>query len=472
MFVWVAFLTVVLLGASGCTESSLCEDPESPKTCACKYACNDAQLCENGECVLKKVEEIAACEPSGLVCEDHEICLDGRCECDEKLTWNNDEMCGCAAEDCTQNDDAELCVGKVCQCDWDKHKASDISCGCPDPARCNTGDFCDLGKCTCDPVQHLNDSSRCNCGPACTGGRICQTGVCTCGPGFVVCGNDCVAADHACCADGWSCPGGHTCEPTGEQQFVCRPPGTQACYGDTVYLGWCPQDTQCLVGDDEHFACIPAEYVQCISLMGEVLGVCASGETCHITAANTAVCLAPGMSTCPDDTVCDAGRTCQKTADGFACHPNTATPCYDNGFYVDACPSGWACGEDGMCLHPGDTVCGDMVTVCPAGSACQETKTGYACQPPGTLACFDEEGFFTHTCDSGKACKKNGCLLPGWSLCGDEISMCPPGFMCLLSGLDSYDCHPNQYVPCFSGEGYYTHMCLQGQTCLDGGFCN
>ena len=207
----------------------ICVDPDSNVyNCgSCGNACDQGEVCVEGECSLSCPSGLDNCDGScvnlqndssncgscGNSCHEGEVCVEGECglscpsgldNCDGSCVnlQNDSSNCGSCGNSCGQ--------GEVC---------AQGECG----LSCPSGlDNCD-GIC----VNLQNDSSNCgSCGNSCQEGEICSNGECelSCPPGFDNCDGSCVNLQNDqdnCGSCGNSCGQGENCE-----SGVCTPVST------------------------------------------------------------------------------------------------------------------------------------------------------------------------------------------------------------------------------------------------------
>lgn len=527
-----------------CVAGACVCDPEATKADA--YACG----CPPADCEIDYL--------------DREICVEGQCVCNPDLHKENDGACGCPPEGPIACEEGSVCVDGKCQCQEIDHLNDSTECGCKGP--CLDGKVCQSGACVCPPgtiacgevCMPLGFNCCSLAGDACAPGSVCETegdGATACRPagtvpcysnggyaGFCASGEkcavhedgsvDCAPGDTTVCyADGFavgSCAPGYTCTVSGgclppswslcsdgvtmcepgsvceisPVGSVCHPGDMTACHAGGLYTGACNAGETCHSNADGSLACVPAGMAGCHDQSGALIGVCDAGYTC----TGDGACVPPSESLCADlTTTCEAGKTCELSADGYVCHPNGnpacfagdlyvkacnpgeschtkadqttvclpagQVPCYVGGAYVGACPAGSSCTPNGACLPQGYSLCANGQSTCAPGSLCQHAANGYVCQPNGTTACFSPAGVYLGFCEAGYTCNSSGtkCVGPGASLCGDDQTICPSGKTCQLAQ-GGYVCHPNGATACYQ-NGLYVGLCDAGYSCAPGGGC-
>lgn len=458
---------------------------------------------------------------------DQEMCAESQeepgtfeCICDPDLHKDSASACGCPSVKCGER---ENCVEGMCECIPERNLDNSLDCACAGP--CEMDEVCQTGSCVCGPGT-IRCGEGCipltfQCcsedGEACGAGSTCEAQMTEvecrpsgsiacydhqgayagfCGPGAECFVKDdatveCVPSEYSLCPasepglpplgvcpqgylctfDGgcippaWSlCGDGVTvCDPSttcqlGKNGYLCHSLSEMACVHDGIYQGSCPSGQACHFGADDSIACLAPGNTACYS-DGYYSHSCQAAYTCF-----DGGCVPPMSSLCADgNTVCGTGTACQKTAQGYGCNPNGTTPCYDSGNYIGFCEAGYTCGPNATCLPPSWTLCGDEETSCPPGQACQLAKGGYVCQKPNTVACFNDS-YFDHSCESGYACTKNGCVPPGWNICADGVTTCAAGSTCQKTK-GGGSCSPGNTVPCYDSEGYYVNWCSNFMIC-------
>lgn len=513
---------------SGCREGEeiVCQD--DPLDCGCNGPCAPGQHCVGGACMGGSTAD--CCGPGCTICEFFEDCVEGVCACAPDLTLSDPYACGCPARDCGLILDQELCINGQCVCDPALHKDNQGACGCP-PVTCEEDQVCREGECVCNPPENRNNSDNCGCNGPCLQDETCISGRCICPSNAIRCGEACLPGGTACCdpVGGFSCADGHVCELAGAG-WTCRASATQPCYREGLFAGSCPPGQVCETGIDGHIACRESAVVPCYDEDDRLTHVCPQGNVCIANGD----CLPPGHSLCGDElTTCAPGAVCEKAAIGWQCRPGSLQACYrdgdfvgacpvgdrcihgagghacvpgdvtacfdDAGVYVDFCAAGLLCLEDASCLMPGQSVCGDGVTVCqgqeacvrqggrwgcrplavtpcyrgddyvgfcPQGEVCEVGPRDHICRPANTVPCYDERGGYVQACPLGHSCYDDGhgCLPPGWSLCGDSETTCPAGEQCEDAGRLGFVCRAANMIPCYV-DGAFVGACQAGEVC-------
>lgn len=439
-------------------DPSLHED--SASSCGCPAVkCGEREDCTAGECVCipeLNLDNALNCGCEGS-CGSDEICQTGVCVCGPGTIRCGDECIPLTFQCC--NDGGDTCsAGTSCE-----QQAGDVACRPSGSIACYDGAGVYAGFCGPNTECFVHADATVDCVPTeysvCPADELGQPPLGVCPQGYL-CTLDggCIPPAWSLCGDGATvCDPNTTCQ-LGENGYLCHPLAETACVRDGVYEGSCPTGQACHFRADDSIACVPPGNTPCY-VDGAFDHACPNGNTCF-----DGGCVPPTASLCADGTtVCGSGTSCQQQQQGYACHPNGATPCYDDGLYIGLCESGYTCGPDAQCLPPSWTICADNETSCPPGHACQLAIDGYVCQKPNTVACFDGS-YFDHMCESGYACTKNGCVPPGWNICADDVTTCAAGSTCQTTKI-GFSCSPGSTTPCYDNEGYYVNWCSNFLVC-------
>jgi hypothetical protein len=219
------------------------------------------------------------------------------------------------------------------------------------------------------------------------------------------------------CPDGvTTCPAGMQCNPAGPAGGQsCIAPGALRCDFSRGPV-WCPADQGC---DYRTERCVARSVVR------------------------------PGERLCPDGmTTCPAGTQCNPAgpAGGQSCIAPGARRCDFSRGPV------WCAADEGCdyrtercvarsVVRPGERLCPDGVTTCPAGMQCNPAGPagGQSCIAPGARRCDFSRGPVWCAADEGcdyrtERCVARSVVRPGERLCPDGVTTCPAGTQCNPAG--------------------------------------
>lgn len=419
----------------------------------------------SGECSFVPVEDGAACD-DGNSCTGGDECSAGQCvgaqvACDDGNPCTADQ-CDTGTGDCLHVaaaaacDDNDLCTsGDQCE--------AGVCTG--EPVACDDNNPCTSGSCSADQgcVQEPVQNVPCDDGDLCTVGDLCHDGACApgaikdcddgnectadgCDPGTGECSNQ--PSDLVACDDGNACTAKDHCE-------------SGACVGNAPLD--CDDMNACT--DD---GCDPAG--GCLSAFNEAPcddgNPCTTGDLC-----SQGGCLSGAPADCFDGNPCTFDSCDGET--GECLHQEIDWPCDDG----NACTEGDLCAG-GVCL--GQAVsCDDgnpcTVDACDFGSGCSHQPTAAPCSDgnPCTLgdvclagAC--QPGPAKLSCDDGSECTFDWCNPADGACTHDPISVaCDDGNPCTLGDVcEAGVCHPGELDFC---------DCITDLDCLpfeDGNQCN
>ncbi|MBZ0271072.1 FG-GAP-like repeat-containing protein [bacterium] len=298
-------------GVESCDEeNSECAVTDDPCPDDGEY-CNGVESCN---------ESTDACVTTGNPCGDDGLYCNGAEQCDEQL-----DLCAHTGDPC--DDDGFFCNGAE-SCDEDQKACvhSGDPCG-DDGVFCNGDESCDEGAGACvssgDPCEQ--DGEFCN------GAESCDEDA-----------RECVSAGDPCEDDGLWCNGEESCDENGDECVHAGDP----CGDDGVF---CNGDEVCDESVDEctHSGDPCAED-----------GIFCNGvETCD---EDLSACVSPG-DPCGDDGLwCNGDEYCDEAASSCA---HTGRACPDDGYF---CNGPEVCLESEMlCVSEGDP--------CEAGDTCDES---------------------------------------------------------------------------------------------------
>lgn len=395
-------------GPLDCNDGNVCTNDSCSPMTGCQYT-NNTFACDDGNaCTTMDVCGGGSCHGGPApICNDGNLCTDDACDPQSGCVYvNNSDPCD-DGDECTTND---TCGGGSCNggapldCD-DGNVCTTDSCDmvqgcvyvnnsnpCSDGSACTTNDTCsggvcvggpapncdDLNPCTndaCDPgmgCQHVNNSSPCNDGNACTTNDTCGGGSCNGGPA-PNCGDN-----NVCTTD--------SCDPiTGCQHVnnsVSCDDGNACTVNETCSNGVCVGTVPLNCGDNN--SCTNDS---CNPLTGCVFvnntdpcndgSICTTGDVCV-----GGSCVGGSTMVCNDSNNC--------TTD--SCHPTLG--CQHN-FNTSPCDDGQFCTTNDQCAG-GVCVGRSAATACP-GQLCDETAN----------LCFDCNN--SGDCDDGNACTTDTC---------------------------------------------------------------
>ncbi len=376
-----------------------------------------------------------ACECDGVVCTGGDQCNEaGTCDPVTGACTGAPKPDGTACNDgnaCTQTDacQAGACVGG-------------------NPVVCLSGDECQGGAGTCDPMTGVcsnvpkPDGSSCSDGNACTQIDTCQAGACVggnpvvcaasdqchdagvCDPGSGVCSNP-AKPDGAACSDGNACTQTDVCQAgacAGGNPVVCV--ATDQCHDPGVChpgSGLCtnpvkPNGAACSDGD----ACTQTDTCQAGACAGANPVVCVASDQCHdagLCNPGTGVCTNPVK---PNGAACSDGDACTQTDTCQAGVCAGANPVVCTG--VDQCHDGGVCDPmTGACSNPPK----------PDGSACSD---GNACTQTDVCQAGACAGGNPMACQPSDSCHDAGACDPGTGVCSNPPkpngTACSDGNLC------------------------------------------
>jgi len=476
-----------------CSDGNPCTDDDCYPTSGCTYAtntaiCDDGDACTNGDacsngvciggsytCDCKSANAECTKFDDGNLCNGTYKCLSHKCVLDETTIVTCDTSADTA---CTKS----TCAPATGKCQM--APASDgVACDDVDP--CTTTDACYAGVCTggaplgCDDenpctddacakgvgCQHVNNTSPCEDGNACTGSDACKDGACAAGPKTCQCE---VTADCATIEDGDLCNGTlvctnnacvvdpatvKSCDTSGDNEFkkTACDKATGQCVKDVKPdATGCSDNDACTTGDVcLQGQCVGSGFLDCNDLNPCTDDSCDKGKGCaHVN--NT--------SPCDDANKCTLVDVCA----GGLCKPGTLNPCNDNN----------PCTDDGCdpftgCVNLPNTAPCDDGNACTTGDLC----SGSSCQPGGPTACSDGNPCTDDACDKGKGCYATPNVLP----CDDK-NFCTTGDTCSNGAcvptgkLDCADKNACTADSCDPGKGCI-NAALDGTPCEDGNGC-
>lgn len=333
------------------------------------------------------------------------------------------------------------------------------------------------------------------CGPA----DATECGERVCGRGFVCRtlpdGPGCIGSERVpCVRDGVTlatCEPGATCLVT-EQGFLCMAPGLTACPNplglprfcgagercedggrcvqlDALRCGSegeaCPAGSRC-VDLEGTFRCLPQERIVCRLDDGEIR-LCQTGERCDLDFG----CVPPGSLPC-GDRFCSEGEACARGGDWATCIAEGQSPCTDGtGALVGTCAAGQRCVTtvSGLrCIPAGQRPClgvdQQLLGTCAVEERCIVDGEHFLCVAEGMHPCA-VEGEEVSLCPMDRICDAQGvCLPPGWRMCPDGRTTCPPGRQCAGSSEGARCLRAGENL-CRHGDRGVLSVCPIGAQC-------
>jgi V8-like Glu-specific endopeptidase len=351
--------------------------------------------------------------------------------------WDGEDSCSSGYSGVTRVDAYHDIVDQAVEDAWVCDHADEESCG---DGRDNDCDF-------------IVDDGCLVLGDPCTEGAYCESGDCRDLGAGLRCAASCALGAAGECPEGFYC-----------DEVLC---GEGACVlgvaGEVPVGAACQDDTECRA-----LSCVD------VGDGGRCLRRCGADDDC----VDGERCLGPGDVVCggctpegdgrPFGAPCAsagdcAGALCVEDAFGAVC----STTC------TDACPEGFECDGEGLCLRavPGGAGLGapcagagdctsalcahwgggrpsctdycDPGSPCPAGFECVDRDGGSVCQPSAAIAgyaCRDNDDCVTGLCgnfDEFRACTE---------ACG-ESAPCPGGLVCQTGGEPEGYCRPLEAPP-------------------------
>ncbi len=442
---------------NACTTGDVC----GGGTCggAAPLACNDNNGCTTDSCDPTRgcvfTNNTSSCD-DGNACTTGDVCGGGTCGGAAPVTCNDDNACttdtcdpmrGCVFTNNTSScDDGNACTtGDVC---------GGGTCGGAAPLACNDNNGCTTD--TCDPTRgcvFTNNTSSCDDGNACTTGDVCGGG--TCGGAAPLACNDnngcttdtcdpvrgCVFTNNtSSCDDGNACTTGDVCGGGtcgGEAPLACN--DNNGCTTDT-----CDPTRGCVFTNntsacDDGNACTTGDVCGGGTCGGSAPLACNDNNGCTTdTCDATRGCVfTNNTSSCDDGNACTTGDVCG----GGTCGGAAPLACNDNnGCTTDTCDPTRGC------------VFTNNTSACNDGNACTTVDVcgGGTCGGAAPLACNDNNGCTTDTCDPVR-----GCVFTNNTLACNDGNACTTGEVC-----GGGTCGGSQPVVCNDGNA-----CNGGETC-------
>lgn len=374
------------------------------------------------------------CLQDSLLCSNHGICSNDRCDCDSGWSGSSCEV-----------------STPACEQGW-VIEGSCYPSSCIYGGRvCNGLGVCVEGECSCFVSATLLLPGRCEPSRCLRDGKVCPNGHCTylsstigyecvCNAGFVPIEDACVPE---ICVHGTSiCSGVGTCDP--DVGCLCPHPRTG------LQCEFCGPEGVLLSGVCHARECITAILETGPLICGD-LGDCGQeGCHCHSPAESfapytcyTADCLADDYSICGGHGICSStGCLCEKGYAGRTCEVH---PCSPGELLVEG-----VCYSEACVFH--DTVCGGFGDCINDACVCtnETLLIDGQCVP---ASCLDSHN---HICQNGQ-CVPIGAM---WSC------SCNPGFRMHLGLCISDNCFVQDHGLCYDDHGYCAQSALMEWSCV------
>ncbi len=458
-----------------CDDKNGCTDDKCDKALGCVFTnntstCDDASVCTKGD----KCGD-GACIPGVVVdCDDKNVCTDEFCDAQKGCVSNfNTKGCddGNACTDADTCDGSGICKGAVGAVNCDDldpctSDSCDTSGGCthkaaPDGTVCKDAGCSDSGF----TAKAVCGAGKCGAAPAilsCDDKNGCTTDVCNTLQGCVHVNNSSVCEDGNACTTGDTCAGG-ACKGVVKACDDKNPCTDNSCDGSSgcVYdanTSLCDDGNQCTTGDVCSVgSCAGGKAPNCDDANPCTNDSCDPGKGC--VHSNNAV-------GCNDGNACTSGDVCG----GGICAGSTQVQCDDkNGCTTDSCDPGKGC------LFATNTALCNDGNACTTGDVCNLGKCGGA----GSLACDDKNGCTNDSCDPSAGCvyvsntagcnDGNACTTAdacnGGACVGGAAPNCDDKNLCTDDSCDSTKgcLHANNASACDDGT-----VCTKGDQCAAG----
>ncbi len=399
----------------------------------CGRACEPAEVCFGGECLLECPDDTIACSGS---CVDISSDVINCGECDNVCAVGEHAEPVCEMGVCAV----------ICEAGW-----SDLD----DDGSCETNCVSTSSSETCNGLDDNCDGTVDESFPCRMGREVGCTTVCD-STGTGICGIDCeIPAPGLCNPPGEACNGADDdCDDQCDNAFACcrgdtepctsscGTPGTAICSATCERSGCIPPDETCNGLDDDcdgdcddgaGMACCSGEESSCTTSCGSTGSRTCSGsctwntceppaETCNGAdddcddrCDNGFDCCRGAAGTCTASCGSTGSRTCSGSCAWGSCQPPAETCNGADDDCDDQCDNGFACcrGAAGTCT----TSCGSTGT-----RTCSSSCSWSSCDPPGETLNFEDDDCDTIV-DNGYSV-----LAHGYDDCAGSSGSCPPGY--------------------------------------------